>query len=244
MEEYLEKIKSIAFKFRKVEDEEYRLNIELSKVGNEHEKLESSFTIIINKFQKNSIILEELDNVLTILKKTKDEIINYKQFKAHKRKNYILQSVFVVAICGILISPLIVVNIIAFLELIILDTMFIGLSNSLKYFNGIRPRKKLIESNDLNKLNNEVNKRERQKEIAECISIKLDIRKIALTNEIDNLNMEKEYIFHRLEYLEGCKRNLMRELSKEVESISIEKSNQSSKDTLTGSDSCLKLEQR
>jgi hypothetical protein len=241
MEEYLEKIKDIVLKLKKLEEEENKFKVEYPKIDGEQKKLEASYIKTTNMLQKNDIILEELNNTLTILRDTKDKINGYGEFKKKEKKKRITLTAFVIAIFGVLLLPLTFTNIIAYLQCMLLGTALIGLSNSVKYFNDIRLRKELLKSNDIDKIANEISKREKQKEIAECVSIKLDVKRTALTNEIDNLNKEKKYIFDRLEYVDDCKKSLIEELLKEVEQNLVNSSEQLNKDELSETGSCLKL---
>jgi hypothetical protein len=230
--EYLAEIRSIMIKFKSFEKEEDKLNVELTKINSDQEKAESSYIRITNKSQKNSNILEELDNVINVLNDTKDKIIGYNKFQKSKKKERILQAVIVMTIFLILTSPLIIIDIIAYLEIIFLSTMIMDLSNVVKYFNDIRSRKELVKSTDIDKLGSDINKKERQKEIAECMGIALDVKKIALTNEIENLNKKKEEIIYQLEYLSNCKIELIRKLSKECEDVLIKKTDVLNQDNL------------
>jgi hypothetical protein len=232
MNEYLAKIKNIVIQFKTFEKEEDKLNIELSKINSDQAKLESSYIRITNKFQKNSNILEELDNVIAILDDTKDKIARYNEFRKSKKKNRILQTVIVMTICLILISPLIIIDAIAYFGIIFLGAMIIGLSNIIKYFNDIKLRSELVKSNDIDKIIKNIDKKERQKEIAECMEISLDVKKIALTNEIERLNKRKEDIINQLKYLSNCRIELMDKLSKEFEDVLIEKPDVFNQDNL------------
>jgi predicted nuclease with TOPRIM domain len=238
------KINIIGSKLKTLSEENKKLSLNLSKVKEKQEKLEKLYTKLIDKINANSISIEELDVDIARLKETKYRIDHYEDFKIRQKKGRVLQIAIVMGICAILTSPLIGINAIAYLELILLSTAFITLSNVVKYFNDISPTKELVKSTNMNVLIQDIDEKEKQREITDCINIKLGNKKMTLANEIDNLNAEKEHIFDRLEYLDDYKKGLIEKLLKEVEQNLINSPDQLDNDELSETGSCLKLESK
>jgi hypothetical protein len=226
MDDYLTEIRNTVTQFKTFGNEEDMLKAQLAKINNDLLKLESSYNRITNKFQKNSNILEELDNVIAILNDIKDKIMGYNEFRKNKKKTRFLQTTIVMGICSILISPLIVIDATSYMEIMLLGITIMGFSNAVKYFNDIKERNELIKTNDIDKIISDINKKERQKEIAQCMEIKLGVKKVALSNEMNSHSKRKEDIINRLKCLNDNKVELIGKLSKEFDDVSMDIFNQ------------------
>jgi chromosome segregation ATPase len=124
MKNFLYKIRTIVQEFETLTDEEKSLHLNLLKVNEKREKVDKVYAKLVTRIDESNASIEELDVDITRLKETKYIIDHYEEFKMCKKRMRILQIAIVIGICSILILPLIGINIIAYLELILLGTAF------------------------------------------------------------------------------------------------------------------------
>jgi hypothetical protein len=96
----------------------------------------------------------------------------------------------------------------------------------------------------MNKLIDDIDENNKQREINDCIKIKLSDKMSDINNTIEILNKEKESINNRLEYIDSCKKVIVEGLVKKLEQAFTNESNQVNQDILSESSPCLKLDQK
>jgi hypothetical protein len=163
MEEFLNKIRNIVFEIKSVEEEKAQLNDKLLKIGEQLEKKETSINKLNNNGQQNNITLEQVSSNIINLNEMLNKFDGYNEHKREKKKWRIFQTVIVLGLCSILMTPLIFTNIIVYIEALSFLTMLIGTTNVVHYYNDIRLRKELVKSTNRDQLINDIAKKEKLK---------------------------------------------------------------------------------